>query len=100
MSDGEDESGVFGDGDEFGGGDESLLGVLPADEGFEAFDVAGLEGDNGLIHEEELVCLEGLAEVVFEVEPVLDALAHGDVEEHVAAFACELGFIHGGVSVA
>ena len=51
---GVDVAGFFGHGDELGGGEQAEGGVLPADEGFDAENLAGAQIGDGLVVEAEL----------------------------------------------
>src|SRR5262249_31759161 len=87
LAQGHDDAAFLGDGDEVAGGDHAEGRMAPACEGFDGFDFAGVEGDDRLIVEDELVAFDGEAEFVFEFHAALDVLAHGFVKHHPAAFA-------------
>ena len=98
--DGDDAAGLFGDGDEFIGRDQSALRMLPADQRLEACQPPGFERHDGLILNEELAAINGAAQVGFQLQHVDGVRVHAFVEDDVARFAEELRLIHGGVGVA
>ena len=64
-----DQAAVLGDGDELGGVEQAALGVLPAHERLDAGDLAGAQADHRLVVEGELVAVERLAQLAFDLEP-------------------------------
>lgn len=77
--------------------DHSARGVLPADQGFGAADVARREVDVRLEVEDELFAREGALEVVLQEPHLRKRLFNGDVEEGSAAAARVFGREAGGV---
>ena len=100
LAEGHDQAGFLGDGDEFGGRDGPRRGWRQRTRTSKRLDLAGEEGDDGLVDEEEFLGVESLAEVGFEGEAVLQAMAHGGIEDGTLALAGEFGLVHGGVGVA
>ncbi len=69
LSDGDDESGLFGERNEIVGRDDPALGVVPSEQCFETKERGIVNGNNGLIGENELLFLKSAAQVAFEGEP-------------------------------
>ncbi len=62
FADGDDEAGLFGEGNECVWTDEAELGAVPAKEGFDTEKAAVDEGDLRLIEDLELLIFEGSAQ--------------------------------------
>ena len=97
--DGQDDSGLVRNRNEFPRHDQTL-GTLPATERLEPYDLAVVQGDDGLVVNAELVQLEGFAQVSFELQTFDGARMHSMVEHFTARFAGALGAIHGNLGVA
>ena len=63
FADRADQAGLLGDRDELGRRDQAELGMVPAQQGLEAGDLAGFAGDQRLVVELELARVERLAQV-------------------------------------
>ena len=100
ATDRDDQAGLLGDRDEVVRWDQTLLGMAPAQQSFDAGHGTVLQPDHRLVVELELVGDEGALEVVAQLEPGHDALVHGRLEQPVAALAVALGDVHGRVGVA
>ena len=74
--------------------------MLPADQRLEARDLAGAEADHRLVVEGELVAVERVAQLAFDLEPAHRAGPHLGVEEDAAGAAAFLGPVHRRVGVA
>src|SRR4051794_27508413 len=74
--------------------------MIPADERLESANVPVFNGDDGLIHQEELLGFQSLAQVCLEHEAILYTLPHGGIEDDKSSFTSRLGFVHCGVGVA
>ncbi len=100
-----DESGLFGHFDEFDGRDEAAHRVLPAHQGLDARDLghaarlAGVELNDGLVDDEQLVLGQGLSKFALEAGAALRAGLHAGFEDAVASAAVALGFAHGQAGV-
>ena len=94
-----DEGAAFGHGDELGRREQTAGGVLPAHEGFDAEQFAGVDGDLGLVEEDEFIVVEGLAELADQREAVEGAVvvAGGEVGE---AGPVGFRFVHGDIGLA
>ena len=75
-------------------------GTLPATERFESYYLAVAQGHDGLVVNSELIQLEGLAQVGFELQTFDCAGMHRMVEHFTAALACALRTIHGDFGIA
>ena len=95
-----DQAAVLGDRDELGRVEQAALGVLPADQRLEAADLAGAEVDDRLVVERQLVAVERVAQLAFDLEPAHRTGPHLGVEEHAAGAAAFLGPVHRRVGVA
>ena len=95
-----DQAAVLGDRDELGRVEQAALGVLPADQRLEAGDLAGAQADHRLVVERELVAVERVAQLAFDLEPAHRAGPHLGVEEDAAGAAAFLGPVHRRVGVA
>ncbi len=96
---GHDEAGLLGGGDELQRREQAPHRVLPAHEGLEAGDGAGVEVDDGLVVEPELALGDAPAQVVLHRQPLGGVGQHGLVEDLVAVPAAVLGPVHGHVGV-
>ena len=81
-------------------GHDQTFGTLPATERFESHYLAVAQGHDGLVVNAELVQLEGLAQVGFELQTFDGTGMHRMVEHFTAALACALGTIHGNLGIA
>ena len=100
AADRQDRAVLFGDLDEVARRHEAALRVLPAHEGLDAREPAGLEVDDRLVAEVQLVELDGLLELHRELVAVADGLVHARVEDLEAGLAAGLGHVHRDVGVA
>lgn len=96
----EDEVEFFGDRDEFGGGNQAILGVLPAQEGLKADDGLGFEAELGLVVEGEFFAFDGLSDGGGHLEEDDGVDVHGRGEDLEAVAAPAFGLVERGVSVA
>lgn len=94
------EAGVFGGVEEFPGRDETLRGMLPAEQGLKADDLPGMHLENGLVEDAELSTVEGGAEIGFKLQAGDGAVVHSGIEEFGAASAHGLSATQSGFSVA
>jgi hypothetical protein len=94
------QTGIFGGFEELVGGDEALFGMLPAQQGFEADDLAGMDLKGGLIEDAKLATVEGGAQIGFDLEAGDGAIVHSGIEELGAASTHGLGAAQGGLGVA
>jgi hypothetical protein len=95
-----DIAGIFGDGDESLGREHASYRVLPACEDLESDRLRGREIDERLIVGNDLTRLDGARDLGFELDPLLQLLVHGSVEEAIAASPFGLRPIHGHVGLA
>ena len=94
-----DEAGALGEPEELVRSQEPAFGVLPAHEGLHADDAAAAQRDLGLEVQDELVVVEGAAQLAQELEALgRVGVARGRVGLDVRAGA--LGLVHGDVGVA
>ncbi len=100
MPDRDDYPAFFRQRDELGGRHQAPLRVLPAHQGFQPDDPAGIEQHLGLVVNPELVALEGPPEVALRFQALQDLVAHSFFEHLVPGFAFLLGAVHGDVGVA
>ena len=77
-----------------------MTGPVPADEGLGPHDAPGLEVDDGLVLEDELVLLHGHPEALLDLVTGGGPGPHGLVEELPGGLALALGAVHGQVGVA
>ncbi len=95
-----DQAAVLGDRDELGRVEQAALGVLPADQRLEAGDLAGAQVDHRLVVEGELLAVERVPQLPFDLQPAHRAGPHLGVEEDAAGAAALLGPVHRRVGVA
>ena len=91
-----DEVGLFGEGDELVGVDDAALGMTPAGEDFEAGELAGAQLDHGLEVGDDLVAVEGAAEV--ELSFVSHGRRHGLLSLSEESYAVGGDFRYGFVT--
>ena len=95
-----DIAGVFGDGDESPGREHASYRVVPACQDLESDRLRRREIDERLIVGNDLTGLDGALDLGFELDPLLQLLVHGPVEEAIAAASFGLRPIHGHVGLA
>src|SRR6185503_3072655 len=100
RADRDDQAGLLGDRDEVGRRHHPGAGAVPADEGLDADDPAGRDGELGLEVDDELVVRDRLTQVGLDRLAGDGAVADDLVEHRPAAAAGLLGAVHGGVGVA
>ena len=76
------------------GARETSLRMLPAHERFEPFDLAGLQDDDGLVVQDELVAVDRALEVGLQLEPAQRGVVHRRFEHLVATLARFLRHVH------
>jgi len=74
-------------GNEFAGEVEPAIGMTPASQCFKASNVAIFKRDDGLIVDNELVLVDGFAQIGFGFKSRNDPLTHPIIEEFGASFA-------------
>ena len=94
-----DQAGLFGDRDELDGRHHAPFGMMPADEGLAAGDLAAFDVDDRLIVELELVVHDRLAQIQLEGAARLHAGVHLELEEAVDAAAVGLGAVERQIGV-
>ena len=99
FADLQDQAAFLGDRNEDGGRDVAAIRVLPAQQGFKAADLAGLDVDLRLVDEPQLMTRNGVAKVVLQQPPVAYRGAHGALVEAVDPTAVLLGAVERGVGV-
>ncbi len=97
VADIDDEIALLGDGDKLGRGDQCAPRRLPADQRLDADDVAAIHQMLGLIVERQLLLVEGIAQLVVDVQAAIRLLLHGGVKEAASLATGRLGLIHGGI---
>src|SRR5918998_5171575 len=95
LSDGNDEPGLFGEGDELIGAYRAALRVLPTQEGFHPSDVIAHQGEHRLVVDPELVALDSLPEVVLQFQALQGVRVLAPVEDLVAGLALVLRPVQG-----
>ena len=100
ASDRDDHAVVLGDRDELVRHDRAELGMFPTEECLESDDVVGFELDDRLVDELELVSLEGVGELVLELEALDGGGSHGRFVDDPTRLAGRLGLVHRNVRVA
>ena len=90
----DDQPGLFGDGDEFGGRHPAQFRMVPARQRLEAGDGAVVEPHDRLVEDGDLVALDRAAQIGFDRQPVGLARAHRRLEHFDAVAAAALGVIH------
>jgi len=100
ASDRDDQAGSLCGWDEEVGADHASVWVLPADQCFDTGDLFGSEVEGRLVDEEELLLVDGGAEVDLEPSLIGFELLHAGLEQQVAVSACFLGPVEGDVGVA
>ena len=86
--------------DEVVGLNDAAQRVAPADQGLHSGGPHVAEVECGLVGEEELVLLQGFAEVHLQFHAVLHGLLHARLEHRVAILAVPLGAVHRDVGLA
>ena len=76
------------------------LRVLPADQRLDLADAAGLEIDDRLVVDAQLVALDGVAQVGLQLQPLHRLGVHARIEDGVAGLALRLGPVHRHVGIA
>src|SRR5439155_22082543 len=99
LPDGDDESGLDSDVQEIGRLEQSAPRVLPAQKGFDLNDPAGIEGDDRLVEEQELLSIKRTPKLVLEPKVLYHAVPHLRVEDYMAAAPQLLGAVHCRVGV-
>ena len=79
---------------------EAAFRVLPPHEGFEPFDLAGLQDDDRLVVQDELVAVDRSLQVGLQLEAAQRGVVHRRFEHLVATLACFLRHVHRDVRVA
>jgi hypothetical protein len=97
---GKDQTAFLGELDELGGGEDSPLGVLPADERLGRDDAAVGDRDDRLVIEPQLALIDGTSQLVLALQAVDDARPHRLVERLIASPTALLRSVHGGGGVA
>ncbi len=100
VADGDDQPCLLGQGDELGGTHEAVDGVLPAHERLGSSDPAGLERDDRLVLDDDLLAAERLGELLLEAVPAPDGVRHERPEYLGARLALGLGLVHRHVRMA
>ena len=95
-----DQAAVLGDRDELGRVEQAALGVLPADQRLEAGDLAGAQADHRLVVEGQLVAVERVAQLAFDLEPAQRPARISASNSTQRARPLFLGPVHGRVGVA
>ena len=90
-------SAINPDGNEVGGWNEPALWMFPPDECLDRDEAARVQGDHGLVVEDELIALEGSAQIHLEAETFHRRGVHRGVEDLEARAAVLLRAIHGEV---
>jgi hypothetical protein len=85
LSNGNDEPGFFSERDELVGAHRAALRVLPTQEGFHPGDVVAHQGEHRLIVDPQLVALDGLPEVVLQLQALQGGRILAPVEDLVAS---------------
>ena len=96
----DDQPALLGERDELGRRDEPARRVLPAQQRLGRGDLAGVEVEDRLVDEEQLVAGDRAAQVVLEREPVVRGDVHLVAELGVAVAAGALGLVERDVGVA
>ncbi len=94
-----DETRFLGHGDKALGGHEAMCRVLPPQQRLHSEHVVGLDIDDRLIVNVELVVLHGHAQARLDRHPLLQLAVHRGVEELIVVTPAVLGLIHGRVRV-
>lgn len=76
-----------------------MLGVLPAEQGFEANDCLGIELHDGLVEETNLLLIECGAERAFETQTAFGAGVHGLIKDFATGATESFGAAKGDVGV-
>ncbi len=92
-----DQPGLLGERDEVQRRHQAVPGPLPAHQRLGGDDRAGLEVDDRLVVDHQLVALERLPEPVQDVEPGDRPVLHGGIEERAAVLPALLHAVHGEV---
>ena len=99
VAGGIEQAGVLGGGDEMVGRNQALLGMVPAQEGFESYDLSACKLHDGLVMDTELAPGDGFAEFGFELEAVYSAGMHGLIEHFATGAPERFGAAHGDIGV-
>ena len=100
AADGHDEPVLLGQRHELQRRDESPFGMLPADERLGGHDAAGIDVDDRLIVQHELVVGDAPFQICFQLLALDERLVHRRHEYLVGVLAAGLGHVHGDVGVA
>ena len=100
LAEGSDETGLFGDGDEFGRGHEAALGVLPSHESLDAEHRGAAQAHDRLKVHAQLITLEGPAQVGLDLEALEGDRTHAPLERLDPVASPLLGPVHGRVGIA
>ena len=100
SADGDDQAGLFREGDEVERWDRSARRVHPAKECLDAVVLALIEANDGLEVDLELVQLQRALQLRLEFETLDYALVHGRLEDAITALAVTLRHVHRHVGIA
>ena len=100
SSERDDQARLLGQGDEVGRRNDSALRMLPADEGLDRGEPAGLQIEDRLVVHGEALVGHRVPQLGHQLEPVGALVVEIRVEEVVAAVAPRLRGVHGEVGVA
>ncbi len=100
VTDRHDLAALLGDGDEVGRGEQPAARMVPAQQGLDSGDLAGGQGDDRLVVQDELGPVQGAAQLGLQLEPFEECGVHRGLIRRVAAVAVPLRAVHGDVGVA
>jgi len=99
VPDGGQGAGGLRQADEVLGGQQPVLGVLPAQQGLHRLDAPAGGGEDGLVVQAHLVEVQGVGEVALQLTAVAERGTVGVIAHHDPSAPGLLGRVHGGVGV-
>ena len=99
MAQRQDQSGVFGDGNEFGRADRAARRMAPAQQGLDTGDAALLVEQRLVVHAELVAGLQGRAHIGAQGRAGADGRLHRRIEEGDGVAPRALGLVHGQISL-
>ena len=95
----DNQAGIFGHRNEDIRHDHAFFFMIPAEQCFVADNLVGLDIDQRLVEQLQLVALQGLAKVQFDIAPFLHRFVHRRFEQRNAAAPVFLGMIEGDIGI-
>ncbi len=99
FCDRDDQTGFFSNGYKRSGIQETQLGMMPANQGFEPHDAGGFDFNDWLVVVFKLTVVDGFAQIGLTLQQVLSLLVHFAVEDFELSATVFFGVVHGRIGV-